>query len=63
VWLTEQTFGPGFRASPLVDKFGFLAFVVGLVVAVAILVVHWWRERQLVKDFENRYGKRDQQDT
>jgi len=60
LWVTEQSFGPGFRPVPFVERFGFLAFVVGVLVAIAIVAVHLWREFRLVKDFERRYGKRDQ---
>jgi hypothetical protein len=59
LWVTEQSFGPGFRPIPFVERFGFLAFLIGLLVAIAIVAAHLWREFRFVKDFEQRYGKRD----
>jgi len=46
-------FRPRISPSSFRERFGFLAFVVGVLVAIVIVAAHLWREFRLVKDFEN----------
>jgi hypothetical protein len=62
-WLVDPTVYLGASRAPIVRQYGFIAFGVGLLVAVAIVGYLWWRDWQENQDFENRYGGRADKDT
>ena len=61
MWLTEARFFGS--AHPMVQLFGFVAFVVGCLGALAVAGFHWWSQSQEIADFDAKYGSRSDKDT
>jgi hypothetical protein len=61
-WFIELPIGPTTHTQPLVQKFGFLTFLGALAIAVVVLLVQWWREWRIVRDFEEKYGNHEKRD-
>ena len=63
LWLTEVRFIGTRSAPPIVESFGFLSFVLGVVVAIVIAGLHWWREFREIAELKRKYGHGKGKDT
>jgi hypothetical protein len=61
-WVIQVSLYSG-GPSALVRQVGFLVFLAGLLVALAIVAILWWQDWRITWKVKEKYGSRERQDT